>query len=234
MGEGEERYGEATFTPYQPDPTPEGEPPRSGPPDTEPPPTFVPYGGEPLVPYGGASISTFVVTPATPARFRWVSWLVGFGVLLLSCGGGCAALVGGIVGSSEVTSGPDPLGANDLQEGQCVNGAGLDPSDDNPVAGLEVVACSTAHDGEVLAVNVLDAEEAAAYDFDDDSQIDANCRAFFSEREEEILLSEDYFLWALTETSDPVTGDKVACIVVDAQGDPLRGPVDMTAAGPGA
>lgn len=235
MGQGQDPYGDGGgFTPYQPDATPDGEPAESAPPP------FVPYGGsEPAVPYGGASVPSFYATPPTkPSTGRRVvvPVLVGLGVLLASCGGGIAAIVGSIGGSDsqEATGSSSDVLANDLKEGQCVIGAGLHPESTEPVTGLEVVDCSSAHDAEVLAVNVLDADEAAAYDIDDDSQIDANCRRFFSEREKEILKREDYFIWALTETSQPVIGDKVACLVVNANGEPLHGPVDMASPEPAA
>ena len=236
MGQGQDPYDGGGFTPYRPDATPDEEPPVEAPAAPPPPPggaevPYVPYGGGSAVPYGGSPVVSqfYVTTTTTKVGFRWLPWLIGIGVLVASCGGGIAGIVGSITGSDSVEASDSGGGvlANDLAEGQCLNGAGLHPSSSDPVSGLEVVDCSTAHDAEVLAVNVLDADEAAAYDFDDDSQVDANCRRFFSETDKEVLRAGDYFIWALTETQEPVTGDKVACLVVNADGAPLHGPVDM-------
>ncbi len=230
MGQGKDPYDDAGgFTPYQPDATPDGEPSEAAP--AAP---FVPYGNAPYgsAPYGTA-IGTPLLTPAPTKTRRW-PWGVAIAVVVAtfgSCISGLVGIIGGISGSDDDAGDPAParteIYANDLAEGQCVNGSGLNPGTTDPVSGLEVVECSTAHDAEVLAVKVLDADEAAGYDFNDDSQIDVNCRNLFSERQKETLREGDYFIWALTETAQPVTNDKVACLVVAGDGGPLRGAFDM-------
>ena len=113
--------------------------------------------------------------------------------------------------------------ANDLEAGQCLNGAGFDPRTDDPVTDIEVAPCSTAHDAQVLEVNVLDAREAADYDFDNSDQIDVNCRSLFSPAQKALFTGvSPYFLLAFTESRTPRTGDKVACLVVRADGGHLR------------
>jgi len=224
---GQDPYGNTgDFTPYEPDATPDGEEPEAAA-AAEP---YVPYGGAaPNVPYGGTTSAAqfYAPLPATTGR-RVLPWIIGVGVLIASCGGGIAAVVGSIAGSdSDSGSQSGSSGevyVNDLEPGQCLIGAGF--ATDEPVTALEIVSCSTAHDAQVLAVNVLDSKEADAYDFNDDSQIDTTCRPFLSEAQKEFLRGPEYFLVAFTETEEPVTGDKVACLVRKADGAPLNGSWD--------
>lgn len=218
------------FTPYQPDATPDGEPAEEG-------------ASAPYVPYGnavpGASVGTPYATPIPAKNRRW-PWGIAIAVIVTtlgSCISGLVGIIGSLDGSDSATGSPQAVTevyANDLVVGQCLNGAGLKPGTPEPVSALRVVECSTAHDAEVLAVKVLDSEAAANYDIDDDSQIDVSCRNLFSESQKEILHAGDFFIWALTETAEPVTGDQVACLVVDGEGGPLRGAFDMAPAQPEA
>lgn len=231
MGQGQDENDEGGYTPYQPDATPDAEPSAGG---AAPP--YVPYGGVPNVPYGaaqGASLVNPFITSA-PAKSRWIGWLVGIGVVLATCG----SCIGGVIGAftDDAPSGSSPgdqpdemqvqIVANDLEARQCLIGAGLDPTSssfDDGVSGLEVVDCSTAHDAEVIAVNVLDAEEAAAYDFEDSDGAFESCRPFFSPAQRKLLERDDLFLIALTESATPTAGDKVACLLTNADGSPLHG-----------
>ena len=145
---------------------------------------------------------------------------------MATCGGGVAALVGAIAGSTSDSSsqeGIDVVYTNDLKEDQCLIGAGLDPGNDDGVSNLEVVDCSTAHDAEVIAVKVLNADEAAAYDFEDDNGAVKTCRDLFSPPEMKLLNRPGLYLIALTETAEPATGDKVACLLVREDGGTLHG-----------
>lgn len=221
MGQGQDPYGDGGgFTPYQPDATPDGEPAESAPPP------FVPYGGsEPAVPYGGASVPSFYATPPTkPSTGRRVvvPVLVGLGVLLASCGGGIAAIVGSIGGSDsqEASGSSGEVFVNDLTAGQCLNGAGF--FTDEPVSGLEIVDCSSAHDVQVLEVNVLDSEEAAAYDFNDSNSTEAACDPVLSASQRDLFRGREYELVAFTETARPGVNDKVACLVKRADDTPIR------------
>lgn len=220
MGQGQEPYGDAAgFTPYQPDATPDAEPPAE--PGQEP---FVPYGGEPVVPYGGASGPAFyATTTATSTGRRLLPWVIGFSVLLALCGGGVAGIVESIGGSdlsSSSSSDSAQLLVNDLEAGQCLIGAGF--ATDEPVSNLEVVDCSTAHDVQVLDVNVLDSEEAAAYDFDDPASSGKACTPVLSASQKELLQGREYGLVAFTETGSPVVGDKVACLLKRTDNQPIH------------
>ncbi len=240
---GQDPYGNSGgFTPYQPDATPDSEPAPgveatpAGP--AEP---YVPYGGTPAVPYGGSTAAHFYTPTAlttVSAGRRILPWVIGIGVLVVTCGGGVAGIVGAIAGAGDVTTSsggapaPDEVYVNDLLVGQCLSGAGF--ATDEPVSALAIVPCSSGHDTEVLAINPLDSKEAAAYDFNDDDQLDATCRPFLTEGQKKLLNDPDYFLVAFTETETPVTGDQVACLLRRADGTPLIGTWDQQAEPPQA
>uniref|UniRef100_UPI0015FF17E8 hypothetical protein n=1 Tax=Nocardioides stalactiti TaxID=2755356 RepID=UPI0015FF17E8 len=194
----------------------------SGAPPPAPPP---PGGAEPYVPYGGAPVEAAFYATATPKKNAWVGIVIGIVVLIAVCGGGVTALIAAIttIDDAVTSAESDDLLANDLEVGQCLIGAGLDPGTDDPVSALEVIDCAEAHDAEVLAVKVLSAEEAAAYDFEDDDGAVTSCEPLFSAKAKRLLERQDLFLFALTETATPVTGDKVACLLVDANGEKLFG-----------
>jgi hypothetical protein len=222
VGQGQDPYGDAGgFTPYRPDATPDSEPPAEG---TGAPQTFVPYGGQPPVPYGGASVSPFYTPTATTPRSgprRLLPLLIGVGVLVASCGGGIAAIVGSIGDAVTQGSSSDEVFVNDLEAGQCLNGAGF--FTDEPVSGLEIVRCSSAHDVQVLEVNVLDSEEATSYDFNDPDSAGKVCDPVLSPRQKQLVRSRDYGLIAFTETGSPGVDDKVACLVKRADNTPIHG-----------
>ncbi len=219
--------GSDGFTPYEPDPTPDPEPAEGLPAGGEQP--YVPYGQEsavPPVPYTGSAAAHLYAPVATTTRNRALPWIIAVIALVAVCGGGVAALVGAIAGSggsSSQESVSDVVYTNDLKEDQCLIGAGLDPGNDDGVSNLEVVDCSTAHDAEVIAVKVLDSNEAAAYDFEDDNGAVKTCRDLFSPAEMNLLNRPDLYLIALTESAEPATGDKVACLLVLEDGGTLRG-----------
>lgn len=226
MGQDQDPYDDAGgFTPYEPGATPRGE-------STEP-------GAEvPFVPYGGVTAPYQAPIPVTTsAGHRVLPWVIGAGVLVAACGGGAASVIADLAGSD---SGSDHGGmtmeeiqagvlVNNLAARQCLIGAGLDPSSPSfaaGVSGLEVVDCGTAHDAEVIAVNVLDGDEAASYDFGDGNGAFESCRPYFSAEQTKLLQRDDLYLIALTERATPTTGDKVACLLTNADGSPLHGSFD--------
>ena len=235
-------YGSSDgFTPYEPDPTPDAEPRAGGPTDSGAAAPYVPYGqetGTPQVPYAGGA-AQFYAPVAKTTRSRALPWVIGIVVLVATCGGGIAALVAAIAGADITTStnsqeGDDVVFTNDLQEDQCLIGAGLEPRSEDSVSNLEVVGCSTAHDAEVIAVKVLNADEAAAYDFENDNAAVDTCRDLFSPAEMKLLNRSDLYLIALTESAEPVTGDKVACLLVRDDGGTLHGSLNDPTAEPPA
>ncbi|NYJ00580.1 hypothetical protein HNR19_001278 [Nocardioides thalensis] len=185
-----------------------------------------PYGdGGGFTPYepAGTAVSE-EPAPAVPTRHtgRAVAIIIGIAIAVAGIGTGAVIAFVAVVGS-DGDGGSEELFANDLEAGQCLIGAGLDLTNDDPVSDMEVVDCATSHDAEVLAANVLDREEAASYDMDREGQADEYCRDFFSPEQKALLRQDAYGLLALTELAEPETGDKVACLLVDADGDPLRG-----------
>lgn len=221
MGQGQDPYRDASgFTPYRPGATPDGEVSE----DEGPSVPSVPYGGAPVVPYGGVSGSSFLAPAATvPVTRRVVPWLVALGVLLASCGGGVAAIVGTFTGDDNVSvgsSGIPPVRVNDLEAGQCLIGAGF--ATDEPVSNLEVVDCTKAHDVQVLDVNVLDSVEAADYVFDDPASSAKACTPVLSASQKALLQGSEYGLVAFTETGTPAVGDKVACLVKRTDNQPIH------------
>ena len=128
--------------------------------------------------------------------------------------------IGSIDFSSDDATASGDVYVNDLKAGQCLNGAGF--ATDEPVSGLEIVDCSTAHDVQVLEVNLLDSEEAADYKFDDPRSSARVCNPVLSESQKALVQSRDYGLVAFTETGSPVVGDKVACLVKRADDEKIR------------
>jgi hypothetical protein len=122
------------------------------------------------------------------------------------------------------TSLPEVLDANDLTPGQCLVGTGLEPGDE-PVGALKEVDCVDPHDAEVVAVNPLDADEAANYDFDSTNSAFDSCEPYFSDRALRLLDRNDLYLIALTESSTPSANDQVACLLVHKDGSPIDGPL---------
>gem|GEM_PF-2945757 len=96
---GQDPYGESGgFTPYQPSDQPQDEPTDQPPAGSPPAPPFVPYGTA----LHGTTSTPFV---ASATSRGWIGWVVGFGVLFVTCGG----LITGIAGFlSGLGSGPDP------------------------------------------------------------------------------------------------------------------------------
>lgn len=156
-----------------------------------------------------------------PTRRRW-PWVVAVAVVAATIGGCVSGIVGVLDGDEDSPDVSSPeVFVNDLVYGQCLIGGGF--GTEEPISGLEVVECTTAHDAQVLAVKILSAEEAENYEFDDTGQVDRNCRSRFTRQDMHLLEREDLVLIAFTETENPVQGDKVACLLARADGAPLEG-----------
>lgn len=217
---GQDPYGGGgDFTPYQPGDAAAGEPAEgAGAPEAEAP--FVPYGTA-VGPVPGTSGTSAATTPRKKNR-AW-PWIVVAAVvvgIVASCFGGIVS----VLNDSDAGPGDEDISANDLTPGQCLVGTGLEPGDES-VGSLKDVSCSSPHDAEVVAVNPLDQEEAADYDFESENGAFDSCEPYFSARAKKLLEREDLFLIALTESATPVTGDQVACLIVHEDGSPLEGPV---------
>ena len=114
-----------------------------------------------------------------------------------------------------VVLGSTPI--DDLSTGQCFTADGLNDSDTSGVSSIKVVGCSESHDAEVVGTKTLTADEATAYA---DQSVDEVCGPLVSP---ELLaaLSEDVTVTALTQSSDPSSGDLLACVAHTSNGDAL-------------
>lgn len=260
MGQDQGPYGDQDgFTPYQPDATPDAEPTAPAAPlDPHPPTPYVPYGGAtqdpnaPSVPYGGANLASFntpYATTSATSSGRWLGWLIGGVVTLVTCGGGGIAVLADILdGSDTPTTAPDitipsfsdfsidipeieipeidiptPVFANDLKRDQCLIGAGFDPGSNAGLSNLEITSCDGAHNAQVLEVRVLSERDARDYDFTDGDQGNKSCFPLFSPAQKELFRGDKYTLLSFTEMVAPKKGDKVACLVVRTDGKLYRG-----------
>lgn len=104
---------------------------------------------------------------------------------------------------------------DDLKAGECFTADGLEG--DDGVSQIKVVSCSSSHDGEVLALTTLDADEAKAYNIETGSSacgpiVDAEVVAG---------LPEGVAVTALTQEAEPEAGDHLVCVAYHVDGDRL-------------
>lgn len=106
-----------------------------------------------------------------------------------------------------------------LSQGDCITADGLTDSSASGVSSIRSVGCSTKHDGEVLAVHDLTADEASSFSTMTPLQI---CTPPVTEAGSVDLLSNpDLLIIALTQDSDPKSGDQLACVIANADGSQL-------------
>ena len=225
---GQDPYGGGgDFTPYQP-----GDPSAATPDDdASPSAPDAPATELPFVPYGAATGTA--TTPAAPTAKKKQVWpWIVVGAVVLGIVGSCAAGIVSVFSSDDGTdtslpevSGPQEVGANDLEENQCLRGAGLAPDDDSGVSGLEVVDCADSHEAEVMAIQVLSEQQAADYDFNNSAQVNSICPPRFDPAERPLLKLDELSLIAFTATEHPVRDDKVVCLLVMTDGSSFRGPL---------
>ena len=123
-----------------------------------------------------------------------------------------AALVaaGVILGGESVDS---------LEKGDCITAEGLDSSE-AAVSQIKKVGCSESHDGEVLATVTLTDDDVA--DFGDASSNTLCDEAIaFSDEELNTFVTEGYNYIGLTQTAEPDSGDKLACVAFAEDGSEL-------------
>lgn len=105
---------------------------------------------------------------------------------------------------------------DDLETGQCFTAEGLDDPGEG-VSQIEVVSCSESHDGEVLAVKTLDADEAEAYV---DQTAEETCSPILAE-EGVTGIPPDVTVTSLTQVEEPDDGDHVVCVASRVDGERL-------------
>jgi len=123
-----------------------------------------------------------------------------------------AAVVGLIAGGA----------INDLEDGQCITAEGLTDEESETVSQVEVVDCSEPHDGEIVATDTLDADEAEAYS---PADVQAACGPLVSQ---ELLASlpENVEVTALTQSAEPSEGDQLVCVAYPTDGNDLTERLD--------
>ena len=119
-----------------------------------------------------------------------------------------------------VVLGSQVRAVSDLEPGDCVSGSGM-LTDDLEVGTITEQECTEPHDGEVMGVATLTAEDIEA----DEDDFTTLCTEVVSEDPERLALfdSDDYDLLALREGSE--VGDAVACLALDSGGDRLTEPL---------
>lgn len=205
-----------------------------------------PYAGAPGAPYGGSfpagpggpepekgkgmAIAALVLA-LIPCGLTTIISLVLAIVVLVKKGGGkglaIAAIVidvlvfilliglvvaGVILGGESVDS---------LEEGQCVTAEGLNSNTDEDVSQIKVVSCSTAHDGQVLATVSLSSDEADSFG---DETANTLCDEAIAFTDEELasFVSEGYNYIGLTQSAEPSSGDRLACIAFAGDGSSIN------------
>jgi hypothetical protein len=108
---------------------------------------------------------------------------------------------------------------SDLSRGDCVTAKGLTDDKATGVTDIKSVGCSTKHDGEVLAVHTLTSDEADS--FGESSPLDICTPPVTEAGSAELLANPDLAIIALTQDSSPSKGDKLACVIANADGSKL-------------
>jgi hypothetical protein len=107
----------------------------------------------------------------------------------------------------------------DLKTGECITATGLTDEDSEGVSEVKSVSCSSDHDGQVLATHALTADEASAYS--QTSPVDICTGPVTDEGDEALLADPALLIIALTQDASPSSGDKLVCVVSNADGSDL-------------
>jgi hypothetical protein len=106
-----------------------------------------------------------------------------------------------------------------LKTGDCITAKGLTDKTETGVTQIRSVGCSDKHDGEVLSTGTLTADEAASYG---ETSPVAICTPSVTEAGSVDLLADpELVLIALTQDSSPASGDKLVCVIANADGSKL-------------
>jgi len=108
---------------------------------------------------------------------------------------------------------------DDLEAGQCITAKGLTDESQTGVTQIRSVGCSSRHDGEVLSTSSLTAAEADSYGATSPVAI---CTPSVTDAGSVDLLTDpELVLIALTSDSSPASGDKLVCVIANADGSKL-------------
>ncbi len=106
-----------------------------------------------------------------------------------------------------------------LKTGDCITAKGLTDESETGVTEIKSVGCSDKHDGEVLSTGKLSSEEADSYG--ETSPVDVCTPSVTEAGSADLLADPDLLLIALTQDSSPDTGDKLVCVIANADGSKL-------------
>lgn len=125
---------------------------------------------------------------------------------------GTLALIGGIV--ALVTVGTSLTTLDDLEAGTCLTADGLTDDSEENVTDIREVDCTEAHDGEVVATEVVDGEptgcaELASAEGYDGTNVDISRMT----------------LIPISEQVPPQDGDRVVCVAYNTDGSSLDAPL---------
>jgi hypothetical protein len=107
-----------------------------------------------------------------------------------------------------------------LSAGDCFTADGLTDESETGVTQIRSVSCSEAHDGEVLSTAKLTADEAATYG--ETSPVEICSPSVTEAGSADLLADPELVLIALTQDSSPSSGDKLVCVIANADGSDLN------------
>lgn len=108
---------------------------------------------------------------------------------------------------------------DDLSQGDCITAKGLTDDSSDGVSAIKSVGCSAKHDGEVLAVHDLTADEASG--FGSTSPLDICTPPVTDAGSGDLLTNSDLIIIALTQDASPKSGDQLACVIANSDGSKL-------------
>ena len=106
-----------------------------------------------------------------------------------------------------------------LSAGDCFTAKGLTDESETGVTEIRSVSCSETHDGEVLSTAKLTADEADTYG--ETSPVEICTPSVTEAGSADLLADPELVLIALTQDSSPSSGDKLVCVIANADGSKL-------------
>jgi hypothetical protein len=129
------------------------------------------------------------------------------------------SLIAGIAIAALISYASDFKSVDELKGGECITAKGLTDDSTKGVSEIKSVGCSDKHDGEVLATSKVTAEEADAYG--DTDPLDICTPSVTEAGNADVLTNQELVIIALSEDSSPAGGDKLVCVIANADGSKL-------------
>ena len=107
-----------------------------------------------------------------------------------------------------------------LSAGDCFTAKGLTDESETGVTEIRSVGCSETHDGEVLSTATLTADDAGTYG--ETSPVEICSPSVTEAGSADLLADPELVLIALTQDSSPSSGDKLVCVIANADGSGLN------------